>query len=159
MAETSKIYAPAISIQRHHFIHRLGLQLKGDKLGGACVKKADVQTDLVDVPGRGGLHHWRVDRAGGVGGRGHHHLPLSEDQVRAGRGGVDVTWRGGGLHHGLEVVRGGVAVVGREQDGGRGAEVGRGRVGRALVHRGCATVREILAWLLVVGALEDTAGA
>ena len=117
-----------------------------------------MQTDLVDVPGRGGLLHWRVDRAGGVGGRGHHHLPLSEDQVRAGRGGVDVTWRGG-LHHGLEVVRAGVAVVGGEQDGGRGAEVGRGRVGRALVHRGCARVREILAWLLVVGALEDTAGA
>ena len=90
-----------------------------------------MEADLVDVPGGGG--HRGVEGAGGVG-RGAHHLPLRVDQVRAGRGGVDVTRRagGGGLDHGcLDVV----GVVGGDKDGWRRAEVGGGRAG-ALVHPG-----------------------
>ena len=78
-----------------------------------------MEADLVDVPGGRG-HHRGVEGAGRVGG-GRHHLPLRVDQVRAGRRGVDVT-RGAGLDHGLDVV----GVVGGDQDGGRGTEVGGG---------------------------------
>ena len=103
--------------------------LKGDELG-ASVKEADVEADLVDVPGRGG--HRGVEGAGGVGG-GAHHLALGVDQVWAG---VDVTRRaGGGLDHGFDVV----GAVGGDEDGGRGAEVGGGRAG-ALEHRGSARI-------------------
>ena len=90
-----------------------------------------MEADLVDVPGGGG--HRRVEGAGGVG-QGADHLPLGVDQVRAGCGGVDVTWGaiGGGLDHGgLD----GVGVVGGDKDGWCWAEVGGGRAG-ALVHRG-----------------------
>ena len=109
-------------------------QLKGDELG-ASVEEADVEADLVDVPGGGG--HRGVEGAGRVGGGGHH-LPLRVDQARAGRCRVDVTRgaAGGGLNHGLDVV----GVVGGDQDGGRGAEVGGGLAGGALVQRGCARI-------------------
>ena len=108
-------------------------QLKCDELG-ASVKEADVEADLVDVPGGGG--HRGVEGAGRVGGGGHH-LPLRVDQVRAGRRGVDVTRRAGGrLHHGLYVI----GVVCGDQDGGRWTEVGGGLAGGALVQRGCARI-------------------
>ena len=108
-------------------------QLKGDELG-ASVKEADMEADLVDVPGGGG--HRGVEGAGRVGGGGHH-LALRVDQVRAGRRGVDVTRAGGGgLDHGLDVV----GVVCGDKDGGCWAEVGGGLAGGALVQRGCARI-------------------
>ena len=101
-----------------------GYQLKGDKLG-ASVEEADVEADLVDVPGGGG--HRGVEGARGV------RLPLSVDQVGAGRRGIDVAGGAeGGLDHGLDVV--GRVVGGGDKDGWCRAEVGGGRAG-ALVHR------------------------
>merc|ERR1712037_217050 len=106
--------------------------LKGDELG-ASVKEADVEANLVDVPGRGG--HRGVEGAGRVWG-GADHLALGVDQVRAGCCGVDVTrGAGGGLDHGFDVV----GVVGGDEDGGRGAEVGGGRA-CALEHGGSARI-------------------